>query len=276
MTTATMPRRALITGASAGIGAAFAARLAREHCDLVLVARSRERLEALAQRLRTEQRVAVDVVVADLTRTADLQMVAAKVGSDDTLDLLVNSAGRVTLGRFDQLDPDQEEAEIQLNVVALVRLTHAALPGMIRRRCGAVINVSSIAAFLPARYSATYAATKAYVNSFTEALHEELRRTGVRVQALCPGFTRTNFAAQAGVDPSKIPRFAWGTPEAVVEASLRALRRGTVVCVPGIANRIVAGLLRLLPRRLIGRLGGAAARRSWALRAARGRDARHG
>jgi len=260
------PARALVTGASAGIGAAFAARLAREGVDLILVARSRDRLEALANELRDSCQVSVDVLPADLTRAADLRAVAEIAAGDPRLDMLVNSAGFATLGRFDQLDLEREEAEILLNVVAPVRLTHAALPDMISRGHGYIINVSSIAAFLPGRYSATYCATKAYLNSFTEALHEELRRSGVVVQVLCPGFTRTEFHQRAGVDSSKFPSFAWTSAADVAEASLAALRRGKLVCIPGTANRLVAATLRLLPRRLVSRAGGVGAKRGWAAR----------
>jgi short-subunit dehydrogenase len=136
--------------------------------------------------------------------------------------------------------PDQEEAEIRLNVLALVRLTRAALPGMVARGRGAIINVSSLAAFAPGPYDAIYGATKAFVNSFTEALHEELYGTGVHVQTLCPGFTYTEFQQRAGIDISKIPTFAWMTPEAVVDASLRARQRRQVGALPQhhmIANR---------------------------------------
>lgn len=255
---------AVVTGASTGIGAAFAARLAREGFDLLIVARRRDRLEALARALLGSCPVHVDVLPADLTRAADLQAVADRVSSNVHLEMLVNNAGFATLGRFDQLELEQEEAEIRLNVVAPVRLTRAALPGMLSRGHGYVINVSSIAAFLPGRYSATYCATKAYLNSFTEALHEEVRGSGVVVQVLCPGFTRTEFHQRAGVDTSRFPSFAWMTAPQVVEASLAALRRGKVVCVPGFTNRIVAAMLRSLPRRLVRRAGGVGAKRGWA------------
>jgi short-subunit dehydrogenase len=260
---ATRPR-AVITGASGGIGAAFAAALARAHFDLVLVARNRERLDRQAQRLRDACGVSVEVVVADLTRSVELRAVEAQLADDARLELLVNNAGVATVGLFARLDPDQEEALIALNVVCLAGLTRAALPGMIERGRGAIINVSSIASFVPTRYAATYSATKAYVNSFTEALHEELRGTGVRVQLLCPGFTRTEFAERAGADASYIPALAWMAPEAVADASLAALRRGTLVCVPGTVNRALTALLRALPRRFVRRLTGAGAKQGWA------------
>ena len=173
----------------------------------------------------------------------------------------MNNAGFGTTGRFADTDPDREEAEIRLNVVALSRLTRAALPGMIARGAGGIINVSSVSALLPGPYHATYGATKAFVNSFTEALHEELRGTGVRVQALCPGFTRTEFQERAGVTSRSVPSFAWMCPEYVVESSLAALRRGTLVCVPGPVYQLLTALISILPRFLVRSLHGITSRR---------------
>ncbi len=254
-------QRALVTGASSGIGTAFAERLARERYDLVIVARSRQRLDGLAERLRTEHDGGVEVLPADLTHAAELRVVE-KVVEDADLDLLVNNAGFGTAGTFAQLAVAKEEEEIRLNVIALMRLTRAALPGMIKRRRGAVINVSSMAGFQAAPYNATYAATKAFVNTFTEALHEELRGTGIYVQALCPGFTRTEFQARAGVDVSDLPSFAWMTPQAVVDASLSAWRRGDLICIPGIGNRALMTLSSALPRSLTRRILGTVTRRA--------------
>jgi short-subunit dehydrogenase len=253
------PRRAaLVTGASSGIGAAFAQALAREQYDLVLVARRADRLEELAKSLREARPVEVEVLPADLTDAAGIARVVARI-EEDPPDLLVNNAGRGTFGSFADLDRERELDEIELNVSALVRLTHASLSGMLRRGHGAVINVSSMAGFQPMPFNATYGGTKAFVNSFTEALHEELRESGVRVQVLCPGFTRTEFQDTAGVDESAVPGFAWMEAEEVVEASLRALERGDLVCVPGATNRVLAALQRtsphLLTRRLMARLG---------------------
>lgn len=255
------PRRALVTGASTGLGAVFATALAGQQYDLTIVARHRERLDALAERLRQSHGIAVEVMVADLTQAAALRTVEERVAEDQALELLVNNAGFGTTGPFASLDPDREEAEIRLNIMALMRLTRAALPGMIARNRGAIINVSSLAAFVPGPYDATYGATKAFVNSFTEALHEELRGTRVRVQALCPGFTHTEFQQRAGIDVSRLPAYAWMTPEAVVEASLAALRRGQLVCVPGLVNRLLSLLIGVAPRRLVRRVTGILAHR---------------
>ena len=249
-------RRALVTGASAGIGAAFAERLARDGYDLVIVARDRERLDTCAEGLRERCKVQVEVLPADLTEPSELHIVEAVV-ADAQLDLLVNNAGFGTVGRFEALDVDREESEIRLNVLALVRLTRAVLPGMVEQGHGAVINVSSMAGLQPSPFNATYGATKAFVNSFTEALYEELRGSGVRVQSLCPGFTRTEFQQRAGIDVSRVPGAAWMTAATVVDASLAALQRGDVICVPGALNRTVVTLTGLVPRGLTRRATGA-------------------
>jgi len=254
-------RRALVTGASTGIGEAFAERLARDQYDLVLVARSRERLDTIAKRLTESRGVSIEVLVADLTRPADLALVEQRLGEEPTFDLLVNNAGLGTYGPFAELDVEREEDEIRLNVVALVRLTRAVLPGMLERRQGAIIQVSSLAGIAATPFNATYGATKSFVNSFSEALHEELRGSGVRIQLLQPGFTRTEFQQRAGMSTSGIPAFAWMEPIAVVDASLEALRRGDLVCVPGGANRALAAATALIPRSLARRLTAAANKR---------------
>jgi short-subunit dehydrogenase len=251
--------RALVTGASSGIGAAFAARLARDGYDVTIVARTRARLEELATRLRAHGGV-VDVLVADLSDPRGLEVVVATT-SATTLDLLVNNAGFGTAGPFAELDPAREEEEVRLNVIALMRLTRAALPGMLARQAGAIVNVSSIGAFQPGAFNATYSATKAWVNSFTEAVAEELRGSGVRLLALCPGFTRTEFQERAGIDVSKLPSFLWMSAESVVEAALAGVRRGDVVCVPGAGNRVATSLTALVPRALLRRFSGVVGRR---------------
>jgi hypothetical protein len=253
-------RRALVTGASSGIGTAFAECLAREGHDVILVARNQDRLEELAVRLRAAG-CAAEVAPADLCRPEGVQAIEQRLREGPALDLLVNNAGFGTAGAFYKLDPDKEEEEIRLNIVALTRLTRAALPAMVARGSGAIINVSSMAGFAPSPYFATYAATKAYVNHFTEALHEELRGTGVQVQTLCPGFTRTEFQQRAGVNTSVLPGFVWMSAEAVAVASLQALRSGRVVCVPGVVNQVAGTLTRMAPRRLATWLAGRVGKR---------------
>jgi len=254
-------RRAWITGGSVGIGAAFARRLARDGYDLTLVARNRKQLTQLAGELHDAHGVRVDAMPADLTKAAALGEVEHALAADRHLDLLVNNAGFGTNGAFASLDVDREEDEIRLNVVALTRLTRAALPGLVRRGHGGIINVSSLAGMQPAPFNATYGATKAFVNSFTEALYEELRGTGVRVLALCPGFTRTEFQERAGIDASGIPSLAWMSAEAVVDAAVAAYARGDAVCVPGFGNWAMSSVTAAMPRALVRRLLGAASAR---------------
>lgn len=232
---------ALVTGASSGIGAAFAQRLAADGYDLIVVARRRERLDALARRLRAEQGIEIDVLAADLTDPTQLRAVEDRIRTTATLDMLVNNAGFSGYMPFVELAPDRAEELVQLHVVAPTRLTRAAVPGMIARGGGAIINVSSLLGFsasvpatapLPKRV--TYAATKAYLNAFTTLLHNELQGTGVRMQVLCPGVVATEFHSQADLARHASAGVQAMTPQAVVEASLAGLRLGEVICVPAL------------------------------------------
>jgi short-subunit dehydrogenase len=242
------PRTALVTGASAGIGAAFAARLAARGDGVVLVARDEARLDALAADLSARHGVATEVLAADLTDSAQLATVEARLADRERpIDVLVNNAGFGTNGRFAELDRETESREVGLNVVALVRLTHAALGAMVERRSGAVLNVSSLAGFQPTPGNATYGATKAFVTSFTQSVHEELRGSGVKICVVCPGFTRTEFQANAGFDSSKVPGFLWQSAEEVASGALAALDHNRAVYVPGMLNRVTAGFVSVLP-----------------------------
>ncbi len=252
---------ALVTGASAGIGEAFARRLAFDGYELLLVARRADRLAELAQELRRGMGVRVDVLCADLTRPDDLEKTCDRLRQEKKLSLLVNNAGCGSSGYFAELNVAREQQQIELNVVALTRLTHAALAAMLPQKSGALINLSSMAGFSPAPFTATYAATKAFVTSFTESLAEELRDSGVRVQALCPGLTRTEFQDEAGVNPDAIPSLLWMDSEAVVDASLLALENGDLICVPGFANRMASYAVGAIPRRVLSRVTGTLTRR---------------
>jgi short-subunit dehydrogenase len=241
------PRRALITGASSGIGAAFAQRLGREGYDLILVARRRDRLTALASEIERESAVSVEVLPADLARAGDLRAVETRVGRDAALEVLVNNAGFAPNTRFQQTDPALLEAMVQVHVVAVLHLTRAALPRMLARDCGSIINVASTSAFLPDPGSIfnTYAATKAFVIAFTAGLFEDVRGTGVRLQALCPAWTRTEILDAAG-RPWDIPDEYTMAPDQVVEASLIGLGRGELVCCPSLHDsELLARLDRL-------------------------------
>lgn len=247
-----MSPAALVTGASSGIGRAFATALAVRGHDLVVVARDGPRLDALQAELAP---VPVEVLVADLTVTEGLARVERRLAdADRPIDVLVNNAGFGTTGRFAELPVEEEDREIRLNVLALTRLTRAALPGLLARRRGGVINVGSIASFQPTPGTATYGATKAYVLSFTQALREELRGTGVTALAVCPGMTVTEFQARAGYEVKGAGRLYSQTAEQVVASSLRAFKRDAGIHVPGVPNKIVAGSTHLVPRRLLARL----------------------
>jgi len=233
---------ALVTGASSGLGAAFAERLAKDGYDLIIVARRRENLETRAHQLQTSHQVNVEVFVADLSQPDDLHAIEKRILESSALELLVNNAGFGGYGAFVELDPDKAEELINLQVLAVARLTRAALPGMIARGHGSIINVSSRLAFsgpmgssqLPKR--ATYAGTKAFINTFTQLLQSELVGTGVQVQALCPGVVRTEFHQHVGMDPSRFPPEIVMNPEDVVNASLAALKSGEVICIPALED----------------------------------------
>lgn len=255
-------RTALVTGASSGIGREFVRQLAARDLDLVLVARRTQRLEELGSNLREQHGIGVEVLPADLTEQAGLSTVEQRLADrSQPVDLLVNNAGIGTYGPFHELDTDREDTEIRLNVLAVTRLTHAAVPGMLERGRGAICNVSSMAGFQPLPYNATYAATKAFLTSFSQSLHEELRGRGVQVLALCPGFVRTEFHEVADVDRSMVPAAAWLQAPDVVSTALAALARGDALCVPGLGYKLLAASTHLAPRSVVRRVAGASIRR---------------
>jgi short-subunit dehydrogenase len=238
--------RALVTGASSGIGEVLARKLAAEGTELVVVARDRKRLEALAKELPVE----VEVLRADLAKKAQLATVEERLASTESpVDLLVNNAGFGTYGPFVELDADEEDREVQVNCNALVRLCHAAAPGMVQRRRGTIVNVSSLASRAATPRNAVYAATKAFVSHFSDALHEELRRSGVTVTVVEPGFTRTEFQERAGLtEGAGMPDFVWQTADQVADATLAGARKGQAIVVPGGHNKVAAGFTALVPR----------------------------
>lgn len=246
-----MPRwsTALVTGASSGIGRAVAAQLAADGSNLVVVARRRDRLEALAGELTAAHGVTVEVLAADVTYPEQLARVEERLRAPDgpPVDLLVNNAGLGAQGAFAEIPIDWQEGQIRLNVLAPVRLTHAALQGMLERGRGGILNVSSIAGRQPIPRVATYSSTKAYLSTFSHALHEEVRHQGVTVTALLPGFTRTEFHDAAGMSRSVVPGPAWMSAEAVARAGLRAVARGRAQCVPGLGYRVLNGISAITP-----------------------------
>jgi short-subunit dehydrogenase len=240
------PKTALITGASSGLGAEFARQLAARGYHLIITARRQPRLVELAQQLESQHPITVQTLVADLAHPAGLEAVAEHIRSLPALDLLVNNAGFGTKGSFPQVDPRKHAAMLQVHITASVLLTHAALPGMIARHQGCIINVSSMAGLIPIR-SVLYGTTKAFLVNFSEALQAELRGTGVKVQALCPGFTYTEFhdtPEYTGFNRRKIPRILWLTSPQVVRTSLDHMNRRAVVCIPGFQYKIIGVLVR--------------------------------
>ena len=253
---------ALVTGATAGIGREFCRQLASRGYDLIMVARDVERLRGLAAALEREHGVAAHVLPADLTRDDAVDRVVGRIADVPQLSLLVNNAGFGTTGFLATAPAEQQAQMVRLHVLAPLRLTRAVLPGFLARGTGGVINVSSIASFFFGTGTVNYSATKAYLTTFSEGLGAELRGTGVRVQALCPGFTRTEFHERMGPEAGDRPRLLWMSATSVVSTSLRQLERGgPVVCIPGLRYRLLRAGLRLVPRRLLGRVTGRRARR---------------
>jgi short-subunit dehydrogenase len=238
---------ALVTGASSGIGAVFARRLARDGYDLILVARRRERLDGLARELG-----GAEVLAADLTRDEDLCRVEHRIAAADRLGILVNNAGFGTMGLFHAATAESQEQMHRLHVMATLRLTHAALGGMVERDSGAVINVASVAGFAVTPGSVSYCATKTWMITFTEGISLELKLNGsrVQVQALCPGFTLSEFHDVAHVDRRRIPGWLWMKAEDVVDASIEGLAQGKLIVIPGTVYQLLVKLEDWMPRGL--------------------------
>ena len=224
----------LVTGASSGIGAVYADRLARRGHDLILVARDGARLEALATRLRAETGRRVDVITADLGDAGQRVRVEQRLRDDASLTLLVNNAGIGTPGKLLESDVDQMQHMIELNVTALTRLTYAAVPGFIARGRGAVINISSIVSIAPELLNGVYGGSKAFVTAFSQSLHHELGAQGLRVQAVLPGATATEFWERGGLAIEHLPKEWVMSAEALVDAALVGFDRGELITVPSL------------------------------------------
>lgn len=242
----------VITGATAGIGAEFAQRLAERGHSLLLVARNADRLAATSQALTREYGATVEILSADLATDAGLDAVVANLAHRPAIDLLINNAGFGTKGALASADEAGQDAMVRLHVLAVSRLTRSVLPSMVLAGRGAIITVSSVASYLTSAGNMNYCATKAYQRIAMEALAREVASLGVYVQALCPGLTHTEFHARARLRTEKLPEMFWMSAAAVVDCSLRALdRRGPTVVVPGLKNRAILALVRLIPSRLV-------------------------
>ena len=247
----------LITGASSGIGEALARRVAQSGRSVALVARRADRLEALAAELRRDHGIEAQPLPCDLTKPGAIAALAREVEQRGlTVDWLVNNAGFGTFGAFHALPVERELEEIRLNVEALVEATGRFLPGMVQRRRGVVMNISSIGGLFPGPFMSTYTATKAFVVAFSAGLEVELRGTGVSVLCVCPGFTRTEFQSHVDVDTSTIPSLAWQSADDVAGEALAAASRGGIL-VNGRMNRVFTGMLGFLPRTWVTRASAA-------------------
>ena len=240
---------AAITGASAGLGTVFARKLAAQGYDLMLIARRADRLQELAGELTRTHGVAAEAMAADLSRCEEIDRVAARLAGEPRLGMLVNNAGFGTKGRFWETPLADQVAMHRVHIDATMRLSRAALESMVPRDEGAVINVSSVAAYFRSPSNVSYCATKAWINAFTEGLHLELRGKGSRVtvQALCPGFTYTEFHDAAGMSRDPIPKWVWMTAEEVVEASMAGVRSRKLFVVPGWIYKLVVAVGTKLP-----------------------------
>jgi len=239
---------ALITGPTSGLGAGFARRYAIDGYDLVLVARDAQRLEALAAELHDEAGADVEVLVADLAQASDRSKVADRLAAG--VRVLVNNAGFGTSGEFWTADFSMLQSQLDVNVTAVMQLTHAALPAMLASGEGTVINVASVAGLLPGRGS-TYSASKAWVVAFSEGLSNGLDDTAVGVHALCPGFVHTEFHERAGIDMANTPSFLWLEVDDVVRETMADVARGKVVIVPGLQYKALTTGGRMVPRNVV-------------------------
>jgi len=246
---------AVITGASSGIGASFARKLAARGYDLILVARREDRMRAMARQFHDDYGTTTEGVIADLTQQVDLEAVANRISAAGNLALLINNAGFGTNHYFFETDAEGQDAMHRLHVVATARLTHAALANLTPRAVAGtgVINVSSVAAFASAPQNVSYCATKAWMNRFTEGLAIELGawHSPVTVQALCPGYTLSEFHDVTGADRAAIPTAFWMTPDSVVEASLAGFAQRKLFVIPGWRYQLLIGVLRLIPGSLV-------------------------
>ena len=243
---------ALITGASSGIGYELAKIFAQNSTDLVLVARNDQRLNQIADELRTEFAISVKVIVKDLSAVSAAQEIVDELHQAQTaVEILVNNAGFDVYGNFAETDLSRELQMIQVNLVTLTQLTKLLVNDMIKRRSGKILNLGSIGSFAPSPLNAVYSATKAYVLSFSEAIAEELQGSGVSVTCLCPGATRTDFQKRASIGDIRMLKFGAMNADKVAQIGYRAMMRGRRIVIPGLTNQFQMLLLRLLPRTVI-------------------------
>ena len=244
---------ALITGATAGIGASYANLLAKEGFDLILVARDLPRLNKVAKELNKRFGVKTQCIKADLTKPSQLAKVEKRVADlKKPIDVLVNNAGFGIKDSFTASNLDKEQELLDVLVTAPMRLTHAVLPVMVKRNTGIIVNVSSVASFIA---GGTYSAAKSYLTVFSESLHTELRGTNVKISALCPGFTRTEFHARGRMKMTALPKFMWLNSDELVNKSWKYAKANRVICIPGWQYKILSAIARNAPRPIVRKVG---------------------
>lgn len=248
-------KTACITGATSGIGAAFAERFAKQGYDLIITGRRKEKIESLSNTLTKENKINVEVIIAELSDDKKLDLLIEKIKKIESLEILVNNAGFAKNSFFLEEDFSTHEVMLKVHNLALIALCHAVLPNMVSQGHGSIINVSSLLAFSPSPNNAIYSASKAFAKLFTESIYLELQGTGVKVQALCPGMTRTDFHERMGFDKNTFYKdkgmLKAMTPEEVVAISLQYLEKDKVLCVPGGNNKLSRFLLKVLPQTVI-------------------------
>ena len=248
-------KTACITGATSGIGAAFAKRFAEQGYDLIITGRRKEKIESLSNTLSKENKISVEVIIAELSDDKELELLAEKIKEIKNLEILVNNAGFAKQNLFHEEDFSTHEVMLKVHNLALIKLCHAVLPHMVSKGKGIIINVSSLSAFTPFPTNAIYSASKSFVKLFSESIYLELKGTGVKVQALCPGMTRTDFHEKMGFDKNTFYKdkgmMKAMTPEEVIDISLQYLEKDKVLCVPGGNNKFSSFLLKVLPQAVI-------------------------
>jgi short-subunit dehydrogenase len=244
---------ALVTGATAGIGFSYAQLLANEGFDLVLVARDLPRLNKVAKELAKANGIKAETLKADLTKPSQLAKVEKRLASNSKpIEVLINNAGFGIKDSFVDSALVKEQELLDVLVTAPMRLTHSVLPQMLKRDSGVIVNVSSVASFIA---GGTYSAAKSYLTVFSEYLHTELRDTNIKVSALCPGFTRTEFHARGKMKMTGLPNYMWLTTDQVVRKSWRDVKAGKVICIPGLQYLILCTIARIAPRPIVRKAG---------------------
>ena len=244
-------KTALITGATSGIGAAYANKFAQQGYDLVITGRRKEKIDAVATQIRQEYKINVEVILAELSETEGIKKVIGFI-KEKQIEILVNNAGFGVSSLYQVSDLAVMEQLAKVNVLAPMELIHTVLPGMMERGSGTIFNISSESVYMIIPKNAIYSGAKAFLKSFTEGLYLDLRGTRVKVMAVCPGLTHTDFHEKMGMEKSRQTdrgQIKWMSPQEVVDISLRDLEKGKVVCIPGIHTKILTHLLKMMPRK---------------------------